>query len=652
MHSQVAGEPWRARTAGLSGHDGQCRAAASSPRRRALGSPAGARVARRRTAREQVGLALLAVQRAQRRALARMRRSRLLLWRYASPAAEELVLAPPDLRAYDASFADEIAADCFGLAGAVGNLNGRSAFAIEPPSPAWARELHGFGWLRHLGGGSREERTLAHALVGDWIRLSRSETESRLGPDVMGRRIISWLSHAGLLLDGAEPKRYAAFMRSLTDQVTYLTTAWRDAPSGYPRLLALIGLVHAALCIEGHERQLAHAQALLVAELERQMPADGGHISRDPSVLVELLLDLLPLRRCFAARGKAADPSLLAAIRRMASMLRHLRLGDGTLARFNGTSAGERDALATALGYDEGVAAGAASPPIVRSGYARLERGSTVVLADVGPPPQLELAAAACAGCLSFELSSGSQLVLVNGGLPGPADAERRPVARATTSHNTLCLGERSSARLVRDARLEREIGGPPLRHPDVVTCSVAEPDDAIELEASHDGYVESLGIVHTRTLKLDAAGMRLEGLDRLGPAKGDALRFAWDVPYAIHFHLHPDGEARMGAAPEVAELWLDNAELWQLTAAGAALSIEESLYFADAAGTRLAQQVVLRGQCYGAAEVAWRIERIAIGSPAYAMAHKRRGAGLIDRLAETDAETDVETLGGEDIPE
>ena len=45
-------------------------------------------------------------------------------------------------------------------------------------------------------------------------------------------------------------------------------------------------------------------RSCLAAELERQILPDGGHSSRNPSILVELLLDLLPLRQCFAARGQ------------------------------------------------------------------------------------------------------------------------------------------------------------------------------------------------------------------------------------------------------------------------------------------------------------------------------------------------------------
>jgi uncharacterized heparinase superfamily protein len=272
-----------------------------------------------------------------------------------------------------------------------------------------------------------------------------------------------------------------------------------------------------------------------------------------------------------------------------------------------------------------------------RSGYVRMERAATVVLIDAGAPPPMELAGAACAGCLAFEMSSGAELMLVNGGVPGEIDAGRRTVARATANHNTLCLGEQSSAKLVRDARLEREIGAPPLRHPDHVTCAVREAEGGIGLEASHDGYVGRWGLVHKRALRLDAAGSRLEGSDRLGPAKGP-LRFSWDVPFSIHFHLHPDAEAHVGPSPETAELVLPNGEEWRLTATGAAVSIEEGLYFADAAGACPAQQVVLRARCYGEAEVSWVIERTRAADPADASARRRGQAGLVDRIAETRA--------------
>jgi len=594
------------------------------------------------TAREQIGLAVLAVDRVRRGAVARMRRSRLLRWRYRAPAADELLLGPPDLRAQDASFADEVADGSLGLAGAVVHLGGRSPFALAPPNRAWARELDGFGWLRHLEAArSREAQAIARRLVGDWIRRSRWRQRHGWELEIVARRVISWLGHAGLILDGAERRLYAAVMGSLAHQVTTLSVSWGNAPDGHPRLLALIALVHADLCIAGYERQLDQTEKLLAAELERQVLPDGCHVSRNPALLVELLLDLLPLRQCFAARGRTPLPALAAAIGRMTAMLHHLSLGDGTLARFNGMGVTERGTLIAVLAYDH--AKDVRDRPAMRSGYVRLERGSTIAVLDAGAPPPLELAAAAGAGCLSFEMSAGEELFFVNAGAPGPADLARAAVARATASHNTLCVAEQSSAKLIRNAGLERRLGGPPLRHPDHVTCEVREADGAIEVEASHDGYADRLGLIHTRFLRLEAGGLRLAGIDSLAAAKG-ILRFSWDVPLAIHFHLHPDVAARLGPSTDTVELLLASGAHWRLTAAGAAVTIEDSVHLADPSGPRRAQQIVLRALCYGAAQVAWSVERIKAGRPLDPKARKpaRAGSALAERLAETGAGFDA----------
>ena len=71
-----------------------------------------------------------------------------------------------------------------------------------------------------------------------------------------------------------------------------------------------------------------------------------------------------------------------------------------------------------------------------------------------------ELLGAAHAGCLSFEMSAATQPIFVNGGAPEPAAHEWHAAARATSSHNTLCLGATSSAKLVRHDHLQSLLEG------------------------------------------------------------------------------------------------------------------------------------------------------------------------------------------------
>jgi uncharacterized heparinase superfamily protein len=371
-------------------------------------------------------------------------------------------------------------------------------------------------------------------------------------------------------------------------------------------MLALTGLVLAYLCVSGHDRQLDEIETTFTAEIERQILSDGGHVSRNPAVLVDLLLDLLPARQCFAARGRKPPPALLQALSDAVAFLRFMRLGDGRLARFNGVSVASPAGLATVLAYDDLFA----TPLLAarRSGYVQLARGATTIIADAGAAPPFEFAGEAHAGCLSFEMSAGPRLIFVNGGAPAPADQEWRALARATASHNTLCLNDMSSAKLVRHRGLESMIGGAPILGPQKVESGVEEKSGDIVWRATHDGYFGRYGILHHREITLSASGSAVRGRDRLSGAD-TPLRLKADLPFAIHFQLHTDVTCRLGDQPGEAEIMTPDGQVWLFSSEGAALSIEESTYFADSSGPRRTLQFVLRGSTYGDTDVTWRVE-------------------------------------------
>jgi uncharacterized heparinase superfamily protein len=421
---------------------------------------------------------------------------------------------------------------------------------------------------------------------------------------VTARRLVSWLSHAGLLLEGADDKSYMAIARALGTDLVRLSAEWREAPQGYPRLLTLVALTLADLSVAGHDRQLADTARFLSGELGRQILPDGGHVSRNPAVLVDLMLDLLPLRQCFASRKITPPPQLVSAMQRIFRMLRLMRLGDGMLARFNGVSVAVPAGLATVLAYDDHQS-GQKPLDASASGYARLERGGTVLIVDTGSPPPLELAGTAHAGCLSFEMSSGTQLLFVNGGAPGPADGDWLDAARATASHNTLTVADSASSEIVRHGPLAALIGAEPIRGPSTVRLKLEEFGGNLELSARHDGYVDRFGLIHTRTLALNSAGRRLLGIDRLEGRRGATEQ---GLPFAIHFHLAPDVSCRRGEG-RTALLTLRNGEAWVFSVEGAALSVEESTFFADSAGPRPTLQLVVRGTTRGTTEVRWVVE-------------------------------------------
>jgi uncharacterized heparinase superfamily protein len=558
---------------------------------------------------ERLHLLRLAAGRTRRRALSRAMRTRALRWLAGPAFADELLIVPQDLRTPDPSLFEEMAAGQLGLGGAIVDLNGHSPFALVPPSAAWARELNGFGWLRDLrAANSDAAHIMARQLVADWLTRSASTFARTDEHAVIARRVMSWISHAGLILEGASARAYEATTDSLGLQIQHLATSWHDAPAGYDRLLSLTALVLADLCVAGHDKQLRRVQRLFSDELNRQILRDGGHISRNPGTPVEVLLDLMPLRQCYVARGRQPPAALVNAITRMIAFLKAMRLGGGGLARFNGMGRTEADALATVIAYD--TTPEAPLPPMTETRYVRLHHHRTVLIMDVGLPPPLELAGQSHAGCLAFELSSGTSLIFANCGAPGHAHETMRAASRATASHNTLCLADRSSARLVRARLFETWAGAAPIRQQGDVRYNVAATPDGSSVQARHDGYVRKFGIRHSRRINLSADGGLLTGEDRLGPPS-PSQRHDRDLPFAIHFHVHPEAICRRGPSENTALIDTADGEIWRFTADGASLVLEQSFDYAHYSGPRLSQQIVLRGTSPGETVVTWRLERV-----------------------------------------
>ncbi|HBF60210.1 MAG TPA: heparinase, partial [Methyloceanibacter sp.] len=78
-------------------------------------------------------------------------------------------------------------------------------------------------------------------------RLRRQLPPLAWQPEIVARRVISWLSNSVLVLAADEPEAYESFLKELTAQLRYLSAGYRDAPDGVPRLLSLMALLYGGL---------------------------------------------------------------------------------------------------------------------------------------------------------------------------------------------------------------------------------------------------------------------------------------------------------------------------------------------------------------------------------------------------------------------
>jgi uncharacterized heparinase superfamily protein len=534
--------------------------------------------------------------------------ARRIAMRLRGGRADRLLVAPQDIRTADPIAADHIYAGHFSMAGKTADSHGHSPFAIPAPSPAWSKALHGFGWLRHLRAADTAlARANARALVEDWLSLDAhgaKPVDRRAGrdPRVATRRLISWLSQSPIVLANADHAFYGRFVGAIQAHCAALERAVAEGLDGDARLTAIIALTQAGLCLDGGGGLLRRSSLRLSRELSAQILRDGGHVSRNPRVLVELLVDLLPTRQIFVARGIAAPQALLNAVDRMTPMLRMFRHPDGSLAGFNGMSATEPDTLATLLAHGDVGAAAVLNAQY--SGYQRLEAQGAVVILDAGAPPPWPFSNEAHAGCLSFEFSSGLDRIVVNCGAPQAEAADTREAARASAAHSTLIIDDHSSCRFERAGLWTVVVEGPSR-----VEASRRRDVGGEAIDASHDGYARRYNALHRRGLRLANDGASLSGEDCIAAAGGGVMPEAKSV--AVRFHLHPavraardeDGRSVLLAAP--------SGEEWRFEAEGRPIDLEESIFFAAPGGARPTTQIVLGGTLAEGERFGWSFTRV-----------------------------------------
>jgi uncharacterized heparinase superfamily protein len=570
--------------------------------------------------RRQISSLLLG--RAARSVLARASSHSVVLARLWPGRTDRLLIAPNDLRTVDATRASEVYAGRFVFAGKIVTSHGRSVFDLDPPSEDWEASLLGFGWLRHLrAADSAITRANARSLIDDWISKPIRKRGVGWRADVLARRVMSFLSQAPLVLNDADSKFYRRFLRSLSREIRYLRYTRVDIPDGVPRLQVLIALCYASLCLANQAKHIRSASRRLSEELQRQLLPDGGHISRNPGALIELLPDLLPLRQTYAARNVTPPPALLNAIDRMMPMLRFFRHGDGSVALFNGMGTAPSGLLATLLAYDD--THGTPMPSMPHSGFQRLDAGATTLIMDTGVPPPPSVSRDAHAGCLSFELSSGPCRIVVNCGFPATARDNWRVFARSTAAHSTLVCHDTSSCQFVQQAAMKRMLQGAPVTSgPAAVEVFRESVADGILLTASHDGYARAFGVVHQRTLMLSEDGTRLQGEDALLSAQRSAKDR--DDDYVIRFHLHPSVKASRLSDARGAMLVLPNREAWTFEALDDKVDIEDSVFLAGSDGPRRTSQIVIRQTRRDASGIRWSFTRSSVSATA---THARREA-------------------------
>ena len=485
--------------------------------------------------------------------------------------ARLLVLKPGD-----PVMAQDMARGKFGFADAIVTGIPVDVFDAAPPSPEWATALQNLSWLQHfVTGGHELHRIVARSLVLKW-----GEQRNRFRtPPVYFQALISLASAAHFLV-GPLPSSFEKPFYALVEKLIYRVFAMPPSSTG-DGFWQAVALQYASLAFRGSETLREQANAKLCAVINEVILPDGGHASRNPQALLEVLLNVIPIRDAMMAKREAVPQALSAAIERMFPMLRMLSHGDRGLGNFQGAGVTDMACIKTILEHDTIAGRPLLSAP--HSGYCRLSHRSGLLIVDTGLPME-------CASPLAIEFSDGPHRIFNNCGMPAAASAAWRRAAADIAAHNTVEVASfESGAQNVLGAEV------------------ISSPQGSL-IRCTNDISGRSGNVSHHRSIFLSQTGSDLRGEDYIFPGVSDS---PWQFDFIIRFHLHPGVKATFNRKGTRIVIMLPNKTAWQFMARGGAVSLEDSVFLGDALGPRKTQQIVIRGSTESASPVNWALRRV-----------------------------------------
>jgi uncharacterized heparinase superfamily protein len=514
----------------------------------------------------------------------------LVRWTWTGPSNDEITGTLGEFRPTDRESVLEMMQGRYLLSSKLVDTHGVSPFSMDVVHDDWHDELQTFAWLRHFRDArSDEERRFARTLALDWIGREGRFDPVSWAPSICARRVLNWLRHFNILVEGASMEQAATIGRSLSTQIQSLKLRALLASEPLDALLSAIALVGVALCGQSGESEVPQRLHRVQRLLDQQIDEDGLHRSRCAKLQVRILVELITIKQALSQQREDSAEELSDLTDSMHRALDAISLGTGEPAYFNGTGQ---------MPHDLVVAVQAQSPARARAtgivgGYGRLISGNSIVVADSGQVPPLEHALAAHASALAFEFSHGRDLVVANCG-PAPSSFQSDGLLfRRGVAHSAPTINAMSAAAIASRGPLAGRVVG--IGAPSEIT---ADEVDLSLLLRTH-GYEDRFGVTLERRLTLLAEGKTLVGQDRLVPVSGRVSGAC-----AIRFHLA--AQAEVEERPDLLRLRLGSGAIWSFLWEGADMRVEESIRQSAYFGFHRTRQIVLDVLAEEADEVSW----------------------------------------------
>ncbi len=388
----------------------------------------------------------------------------------------------------------------------------------------WRYNLHYFDFVNSKN--FSNEGSWSASIIHRWIKENPPVNGCGWDPYPISLRVVNWVKW---ILNGNIASQ--EMLDSLYLQSRYLNKRIEFHILGNHILANAKALLFAGLFFNGKESEAWFKKGLKLynKQMKAQVLEDGGHFELSPMYHAIILEDLLDVINIFKTFDKEIDACWLKQCKKMFFWLQAMSHLDGDIAFFNDAAANVAPTLSqlheysNRLGLNNKLSNLDSVQSFSQSGYCRIQKNNMLLLADIGNIGASYQPGHGHADVLSFELSLGSQRMIVNSGTSTYSESDERLRQRSTHAHNTLVVDDKNSSHVWKSFRVGRRAR--------VRDIKIQKLNHFLLLKASHDGYYHADKIIHTRLWKIENNKLLIED-----SVTGEGIH-AVD----IYFHFHPE---------------------------------------------------------------------------------------------------------------
>ena len=442
------------------------------------------------------------------------------------------------------------------------------------------KSIHNFLWLNLVD--RKNESKIIQKIIKEWILKYQKYKKDIWDDNLIGLRIISWISNADIILDNNEKDFNQAFYSSLIRQINFTKKNFKNISEESKKISILSSLILSGLVFREYYSNYKIGIKELKKLIENSFDKNGFPKNRNFENLLTFVQYFVLIKEWIKEGQEIVPDYLEDIIEKNLVCLNSLNSPVKKLPLFNGSTEKNLENFFQYLGklnYS-------LKKNLKSVGQVQIVKNKKSILYfDSGEPPTYKLSKDYQSGPLSFEYSNDSDKIITNCGYGRKISKKIQLLSKFTSAQSTLCMNNTSVVKFKKNSLINKAYGSTISNSFKIFDLERTEGKTNVTISATHNAYLDKFGYLHKRTIKFFKKNNDIIGNDYLIKKNGNS-----NSEFSIRFHLYPGINTVQTISGKRILLQISKNKSWVFSSEKQKIDIEKSLF--------LGRNKALNNQC------------------------------------------------------